>query len=138
MGIAVLKSTGSLVVGIITVYHQRARQGFVPKDLTRDTGGTGLAKEEQTDLIRGEEPDIAALAIVTPTRLIRMFDRGLTIGLDQTIRNGAKDLCQTMEDFNQRPQADVNLLNEPSHGNAMQIVHGRSRGQQLVPIKASG
>src|SRR4030067_1544225 len=138
MGIAVLKRTGSLVVGIVTIYHQGSWQGFVPKDLARDTGRTGLAKQKETDLDRGEEPTIAALSIIAPPCLVRMFHRRLTVWFDQTTRNGAKDLCQTMKDFDQRPQADVDLLDDSSHGNAVQIMHGRSRGQQLVSIEAFG
>jgi len=42
-----------------------------------------------------------------------------------------------MEDFDQRSQADVDLLNDSSHRNAMQIVHGGSRGHQLVSIKVT-
>jgi hypothetical protein len=136
MGIAVLKGTGDFAVGIVTINHQGARQGLVPKDLTRDTGGTALAKQKQTDFVCGEEPNITALAIVSPTRLVRMFDRRLSVLLHQTIRNRTEDLCQTMEGFDQRPQAHVDLLNDSPHGNAMEIVQGSGGCNQLVSIEA--
>jgi hypothetical protein len=56
-----LKHRGRLVVGIVTIYHQGARQGSVPKDLARNTRRTGLANEKKTDLVRGEGEDIAAM-----------------------------------------------------------------------------
>jgi hypothetical protein len=46
MGIAILKGTGNLIVGIVAIDYQGAWQGFVPKDLPRNTGRTGLTEEK--------------------------------------------------------------------------------------------
>jgi hypothetical protein len=43
-----------------------------------------------------------------------------------------------MKNLYQTAGAHLRLLADPTHGDAVQVVHGRCRGDQLIPIKAFG
>jgi hypothetical protein len=75
MSIAVLDETRRSIVPSIAVYHQDTGQGFLSQSHLGDFGRAGFSEQKETDLICGEEPDVAIFSIGSPTRFIGMLDR---------------------------------------------------------------
>lgn len=78
VGVAVFQRDGSVVVGVITIDNQHARQRLFPQDLRRHDGRAGGAEAKQAQFGSGKEPDVSILAVGAPTGLIGVFDRSMT------------------------------------------------------------
>jgi hypothetical protein len=114
MGIAVLEGTRGFVVASVTVYDQNAGQRFFSQDHLGNFGGAGFPEEKQTDLLCGEEPNVAILPIGSPTGFIGVFDRGLSILLHQRGNNWREQTSQTMKGFYETSWIDMQLFADPA------------------------
>jgi len=91
VGIAILDGARDPIVGMVAVHHEHAGKALRSEDFLGDRRRAGLPEPEHTELWGRKQPHIPILAIGTPPRLVRMFDRGVTILLDQTRRHGADE-----------------------------------------------
>jgi hypothetical protein len=123
MSIAVLDGARRFIVPGIAVYHQDTGQGFLSQGHLGDFGRAGFSEQKETDLICGEEPDVAIFSIGSPTRFIGMLDRGLAILLDQFRKDRFEQMCQTMKALNKRARVDPELLADPTEGNSVEVMH---------------
>ena len=64
-----------------------------------------------------------------------MFHRGSPILLYETFWHCVEESGQSVKDFNQAARANSNLLTHPTHGNALQIMHGGRISNELAAVK---
>ncbi len=136
MSIAVLNQARSFVVPTVPIDDQLPWQRIFAKDRHRDLSRSILAKLKDAQITSGKKPDVSVFPVGSPTGLVCVPHRSLSVFLDELLRHLFKQTGASLKYPHEATAPNTKIFADPLHRNTVQVVHGNRVGNKLIPKEA--
>ena len=133
MGIAILNCTRSFVISTVTIDNQLPWQRVFTKHRHRNLSRSTLAKLKNTQITSGKKPDVSVFPVRTPTGLVCMLGWSLSVFFDELLRHIFKQTGASLKHPRQTTATNTQIFADPLHRHSVEVVHGNSIGNELIP-----